>query len=383
MSLSICSNWKLSRPFLIGEPVECPQVPQISYSRFGEAFYKQVYQKRIPVNGSIELTFRCNLRCVHCYCNLPPSDPNAIEREMKTDEVLGILDQIAEAGCLWFLMTGGEPLLRKDTLEILIHAKKKGLITSLFTNGTLVTPAIADHLAEWQPHSVEVTLYGATQKTYERITRVPGSFQRCLRGIELLLDRSVPLALKTMAMTLNQEEIFEIKAFAEERGLKFRFDPMLNARLDGSKTPCDFRLAPEEVVELDLEDEQRSGEWREFCGKFLAPVSSEYLFSCGAGISAFHIDPYGQMSACEMVRFQSFSLRRNRFKQGWDDVIPRILEQKPRGHYPCARCELISLCGQCPGWAWLENGSLERPVEYLCRIAHLRAQAFHTLDARK
>jgi radical SAM protein with 4Fe4S-binding SPASM domain len=363
--------------------MECPQIPQITYSQFGERFYKKVQEKRIPVNGSVELTFRCNLRCVHCYCNLPSSDPNAIEGEMKTDEVLSILDQIAEAGCLWFLITGGEPLLRKDTLEILIHAKKEGLITSLFTNGTLVTPAIADRLAEWQPHSVEITLYGATQKTYERITRVPGSFHRCMRGIELLLDRSVPLALKTMAMTLNQEEIFEIKAFAEERGLKFRFDPMLNARWDGSKTPCDFRLAPEEVVKLDLEDEQRSGEWREFCGKFLAPVSSEYLFACGAGISAFHIDPYGQMSACEMVRFQSFNLRRGRFRQGWDDVIPEILKQKPRGHYPCSRCELISLCGQCPGWAWLENGSLEQPVEYLCRIAHLRAQAFHTPFARK
>jgi radical SAM protein with 4Fe4S-binding SPASM domain len=381
--LGICSSWKGSRPSLIGEPMECPQLPQITYSQFGERFYKQVFEKRIPVNGSVELTFRCNLRCVHCYCNLPPSDPDAIEGEIETGEVLSILDQISEAGCLWFLITGGEPLLRKDTLEILIHAKKKGLITSLFTNGTLVTPTIADRLAEWPPHSVEITLYGATQETYEKITRVPGSFQRCMTGIDLLLERSVPLALKTMAMTLNKEEIFAIKTFAEERGLKFRFDPILNPRLDGSKTPCDFRLSPEEVVELDLQDEQRSREWREFCGRFIAPVSSEYLFTCGAGISAFHVDPYGHMSACEMVRFQSYNLRRGRFREGWDDVIPRILKQKPKGDNRCAGCELISLCGQCPGWAWLENESMEQPVEYLCQIAHLRAQAFHTPLARK
>jgi radical SAM protein with 4Fe4S-binding SPASM domain len=363
--------------------MECPQIPQIAYSQFGERFYKQVYEKRIPVNGSMELTFRCNLRCVHCYCNLPANDSDAMEREMKTDEVLRILDQIAEAGCLWFLITGGEPLLRKDTLEILIHAKKKGLITTLFTNGTLMTPDFADRLAEWQPHSVEISLYGATQETYERITRVPGSFQRCMRGIELLLDRSVPLALKTVAITLNREEIFQIKAFAEERGLKFRFDPMLNARVDGSKTPCDFRLAPEEVVRLDLEDEQRSREWREFCGKFIAPVSSEYLFICGAGISGFHINPYGRMSACEMVRFQSYDLRQGSFRQGWEDVIHEVRKQKPRGQYPCLRCELISLCGQCPGWAWLESGDPERPVEYLCRVAHLRAKAFHTPGGRE
>ena len=356
--------------------MECPQIPEILYTQFGERFYLQVCEKRLPVNGSFELTFRCNLRCVHCYCNVPPNDPHASEGEMKTGEILRILDQISEAGCLWFLMTGGEPLLRQDTLEILIHAKKKGLITSLFTNGTLVTPDFADRLAEWQPHSVEITLYGATQETYERITRVPGSFQRCMRGIELLLERRVPLALKTMAMTLNKEQIPELKAFAEERGLKFRFDPLLNPRLNGSKGPCDFRLSPDEVLRMDLEDEQRSREWRECCAKFIIPPSSEYLFACGAGISTFHIDPYGQMSACEMARFRCYDLRHSSFREGWNDVIPEILKLRPKANYPCSHCELISLCGQCPGWAWLEKGSMEQPVDYLCRIAHLRAAAF-------
>jgi radical SAM protein with 4Fe4S-binding SPASM domain len=204
-----------------------------------------------------------------------------------------------------------------------------------------------------------------------------------MRGIELLLERNVPIALKTMAMTLNKEELPEIKAFAEERGLKFRFDPMLNARLDGSKGPCRYRLPAEEVVKLDLQDEKRSMEWRKFCEKFVTPISSEYLFTCGAGISAFHIDPYGRMSACEMVRFQGYDLRQGTFKEGWEEAIPEILKQKPGSRYPCARCDLIALCGQCPGWAWLEKGSMEQPVEYLCQIAHLRAQAFYTPFARK
>ena len=352
-----------------------PQIPQVSYAQFGQRLYRQVYEKRLPVNGSMELTFRCNLRCVHCYCNLPPKDPSA-EKEMKTDEILRIVDQVSEAGCLWFLITGGEPLLRQDMLEILEHAKKKGLITTLFTNGTLVSRDLADRLAEWQLHSVEITLYGVSQETYERITRVPGSFSRCMKGIELLLERGVPLALKTMAMTINREEILRIKAFAGEKGLKFRFDPLLNPRLDGSKRPCRFRLSPEDVLKMDMEDEHRSREWREFCGKFITPFSSEYLFSCGAGISTFHIDPYGQMSACEMARFRSYDLRNGSFKEAWDNVIPEILKLKPNTDYPCFHCELISLCGQCPGWAWLESGDSERPVEYLCRVAHLRAAAF-------
>jgi len=353
-----------------------PEIPVFDTTHYFELLNQKINAQRIPVEGSFELTFRCNLRCVHCYCNLPPHDENALQKELRTNEVLDVLDQVADAGCLWLLLTGGESLLRKDFPEIYTHAKKKGFIITLFTNGTLVTPWVADFLKAWPPHSVEITLYGATRETYEKITRVPGSYRSCLKGIELLVKRGIPLSLKTMAMTLNQGELHLIKAFAEERGLKFRFDAMLNPRLDGTKGPCEFRLPPERVVQLDLEYEERSHEWKEFCEKFIGPFSSERLFNCGAGISTFHIDPYGIVSPCQMARFQSKGLRAAAFKEVWEEHIPATLKLKPQGDYPCGRCELISLCGQCPGWAWLEEHNPEQPVEYLCRVAHLRAESF-------
>jgi MoaA/NifB/PqqE/SkfB family radical SAM enzyme len=104
--------------------MECPHIPKISYRNFSQQIRDKVVVKRIPLSGDIELTFRCNLRCVHCYCNLPLNDQEAIENELTTEEVFNILDQIAEAGCLWLLITGGEPLLRKDFLEIYTYAKK-------------------------------------------------------------------------------------------------------------------------------------------------------------------------------------------------------------------------------------------------------------------
>ncbi len=357
--------------------MECPHIPNISYAQFGEQLNRQVMEKRLPVNASIELTFRCNLRCAHCYCNLPLNDQDAIKKELKSEEIFHIFDQMAEAGCLWLLLTGGEPLLREDFLEIYTYAKKKGFITTLFTNGTLITPEIADHLAEWPPQSVEITLYGATKETHERVTKISGSYERCKRGIDLLLEREIPLGLKSMVMTLNHDEIFQIKEYAEKLGVKFRYDPLLNPRLDGNKTPCNFRLSPEEVIKLDLADDRRVKEWREFCEKFIGPFQSDNLFDCGAGVSTFHIDPYGQMSPCEMPRFQGYDLRFGSFQEGWHKSIPEFLNLKPTGDYACGRCELISLCGQCPGWAWLENGNPEAPVEYLCQIAHLRAEAFH------
>ena len=356
--------------------MECLHIPEISYAEFGERFYKEATAKRIPITGSFELTFRCNLRCAHCYCNLSANDQDAIEKELSTEEVFNILDQIAEAGCLWLLITGGEPLLRKDFLEIYTYAKKKGFLITLFTNGTLITEEIADYLVQWPPFKVEITLYGVTSETYERVTGISGSFKHCKRGINLLLKRQLPLGLKTIAMTLNKDELWKIKEYAEKLGVKFRFDPILNPRLDGSKTPCDFRLSPKEVVKLDLADEKRVKEWRDFCEKFVGPSQSDNLYICGAGVSSFHIDPYGQMSVCIMSRFRGYDLRCGSFEKGWYKSIPEFLTLKPNGNYKCGQCKLISLCGQCPGWGWLENGNPEISVEYLCQIAHLRAETF-------
>jgi len=356
--------------------MECPHIPSTSYAQFGKELNKRIVEKRIPITGSFELTFRCNLRCVHCYCNLPPNDKKAAEKELTTQEIFDILDQTAEAGCLWLLLTGGEPLLRKDFLEVYAYAKKKGFIISIFTNGTLLTREIADYLAEWPPFLVEITLYGATKETYEKVTGVPGSFLRCLKGIGLLLHRKIHLGLKTMVMTLNRDELWEIKKFAERLDVKFRFDAVLNSRLDGSKVPCSLRLSPEDVVKLDIADEKRVEEWKDFFKKFIGPPQSDGLFVCGAGVSTLHIDPYGQMDVCEMARFKSYDLRHGSFEEGWHQSIPEFLILKPEGNYKCGQCELISLCGQCPGWAWLENGNPELPVEYLCQLAHLRADVF-------
>ena len=356
--------------------MECPPIPKVSYAQFGERLNRRILNERLPISGSIELTFRCNLRCVHCYCNLPSNDPEALETELETEEVYRILDQIAEAGCLWLLITGGEPLLRMDFLDIYTYIKKKGFITTLFTNGTLLTREIADALVEWPPFLVEITLYGSTKETYEQITGCPGSFERCQKGVDLLLERHVPLGLKTMAMTINRQEIYRMKAYAEDLGVSFRFDPLINPRLDGSKSPCRFRLSPEESIKLDLEDEDRVRNWREHLENFLKPLHPERLFVCGAGLSAFHIDPNGRMSVCEMSRFRSYDLRRGSFEKGWSEFIPQVLAMKPDDGYKCSGCDLVTLCAQCPGWAWMENGDPMTIVEHLCQMTHRRAEAF-------
>jgi MoaA/NifB/PqqE/SkfB family radical SAM enzyme len=142
----------------------------ISYGEFSQTFHRQTAREHLPISGSIEITRRCPLTCVHCYNNLSMSDSAASQAELTLAEHCRILDELADAGCLWLLFTGGEIFARRDFLEIYTHAKKKGLLITLFTNGTLITPRVADYLAEWRPFAIEITLYGRTRETYERLT---------------------------------------------------------------------------------------------------------------------------------------------------------------------------------------------------------------------
>jgi MoaA/NifB/PqqE/SkfB family radical SAM enzyme len=186
------------------------------YADWSLGLHERVVGQRAPIDGSIEVTRRCNQTCAHCYNNLPLGDQEARGSELTYGEHCRILDEITEAGCLWLLYTGGEIFARRDFLDIYTYAKEKGLLISLFTNGTLITPEIADHLVQWCPFSIEITLYGRTKETHEQITGIPGSYERCMRGIRLLMERGLPLKLKTVAITLNKHEIWDIKRFVEE-----------------------------------------------------------------------------------------------------------------------------------------------------------------------
>ncbi|MEE9501667.1 MAG: radical SAM protein [Candidatus Aminicenantaceae bacterium] len=350
------------------------------YKDWSLGFHQRVVDQRVPIGGSIEVTRRCPHKCIHCYNNLSMSDREAKHSELTYEEHCRILDEITEAGCLWLLYTGGEIFARQDFLDIYIYAKQKGLLITLFTNGALITPEIADNLAKWRPFSIEITLYGRTRETYEKITGIPGSYERCMQGIHLLKERGLPITLKTVVLTLNKHEIWEIKRFVEEDlDLEFRFDAMINPRIDCSLTPLDVRLTPQEVVELDVRNPKRAEEWKKFTeqqnGCAQPPEHKDELYTCGAGVAGFAIDPSGRLSVCEFVREHVWDLRSGSFRQGWENFFPKVRCKKITRRTKCITCSIKAMCGMCPANGKLENGNPEEPVDFLCHVAHLRAYA--------
>jgi len=351
-----------------------------SYADFSRVVHDEVNPHRIPVNGTIELTNRCPLECAHCYNNLPMSDAGARRRELTTEEHKRVLDELAELGCLWLLFTGGEIFARADFADIYLHARTKGFLITLFTNATLITERVADFLAEHPPFTIEVTLYGRTKATYESLTGIPGSFEKCMRGIQLLLERGLPLKLKTVALTINKHELKAMKAFAAELGVEFKFDPMINPRIDCSHSPLAVRLSPADVVSLDLEDPERVSEWRRLAADCAPPLppdgEARMLYECGGGVNSFAIDPYGDLSICVLSHVDRYNVRDGSVQEGWDQFLLGIRKKKTTRVTKCTRCALKSLCGSCAANGELENGDAEAPVDFLCRTAHLRAEVF-------
>ncbi len=353
---------------------------QLTYGAFSADLHQKQAGQRAPTQVSIEVTRRCPLECQHCYNNLPMGDQDARSREMTTEEHFRMLDELVEMGCFWLLYTGGEIFARKDFLEIYTYAKKKGFLITLFTNGILINEKIADYLAEWPPFAIEITLYGRTRETYEALTMIPGSYDRCLRGINLLRERGLPLKLKTVATSINKHEISAMRQFAEEElGVEFKFDGQINPRIDCSQSPLAVRLTPEEVVALDMHSAKQAGEYRSLAEYGLESPPNlaqiDTVYSCGGGMNSFAVNPYGEMSICISSQQDVFDVRQEGLARAWAHSLCDVRARKRTRVTKCIECRIQSLCGMCPANGELENGDRESPVDFLCHVAHLRAAA--------
>lgn len=356
--------------------MDCIHLPTLDL----EEFAQRLRRRPAPLTGGMEVTHRCNLRCVHCYCRQEAGSQSARASEMSFETFCSIIDQAADMGVFRLLLTGGEPLLRSDLLDIYDYVKSRGILPILFTNGTLVTSRIADHLAEYPPLFVEVSLYGRTKETYESITGIAGSYEACMRGIHELVNRGIKVFLKTPVMLQNRHELDSLAEFAKSIGTDFRFDVVLTPRLEHMEDrfrPLDYALPLQDRVELEMADEERLRAWLSFSERLGTMPRQDTVYTCGAGLFAFFIDARGRMTMCVMSRYPSYDLKEGTFEEGWD-LLRRTRQEVTTDQtaLECLACDLRAFCQQCPAQAQLEYGeeAVSRRVERLCELAHMRAE---------
>jgi radical SAM protein with 4Fe4S-binding SPASM domain len=351
--------------------------------------WENMGHKRIPISFGLELTARCNHNCRHCYINLPAGEKAAKGRELSFEEIKELVDEAVSLGALWCLITGGEPLLRGDFLDIYLYLKKKGLLISLFTNASLITKDHVELFKAYPPRNIEVCVYGATRKTYEGVTRTQGSYASFLRGLEHLLKNRIPVRLKTMALRTNFHEMEQIGRFCRERTCDyFRFDPFLHLRLDGEPKRNDEiraeRLSPSQIESLEHRDKERFDALKRDCGQLINPAFGEapcrHVFTCGAGLRSFFLTYEGRFRLCPSLSHPdcTYDVKQGNLTDAWQHfvgLVRKTTSERDDFLIRCGSCPLINLCMWCPAYAYLETGSLDTPVAYFCEVAHARAKA--------
>jgi len=177
----------------------------------------------------LDLTYRCNERCVHCYLD---HDDHG---EMTTAEILRVLDEAAQAGTFFLTLSGGEIFMRRDFFEILAHARKRMFAVKLKTNAVMVTRAKAERIRRLGVESVQVSLYSHRPEVHDGITKLPGSFARTLAGVRRLREQGVKVGFANVLMKGNEDDYAEVRALARSMGVGFSVDPMITPMMDGGR----------------------------------------------------------------------------------------------------------------------------------------------------
>ncbi|MEN6561034.1 MAG: radical SAM protein [Acidobacteriota bacterium] len=352
--------------------------PARDYGSLVRALLRRAAADRQPAHGTFELTARCNLDCRMCYVRRPPGGAGReADADIPGQAWLELARQAVDAGMVFLLVTGGEALARRDFFGIYEPLTRLGLVLALYTNGTLITRDVAARLAQAPPSRIEITLYGATAPTAEAVTGVPGSHAACLKGIEALLERGLPLGLKTTLTRRNAGELEEMRRTARNWGVPFSASWLLSRRPDGAPSAADdCRLPAEEGVGLEAADRASADEWIELALKGAA-APAHGNFYCRAGRAAFVVDAAGRMNACSLLPRPAARPLEIGFRAAWRSVCA-FVDAAPPASPVCGDCEARAFCGRCPAWSLLETGTLTEPVPYLCGIARARRERFGT-----
>jgi radical SAM protein with 4Fe4S-binding SPASM domain len=331
-------------------------------------------EKGIPLAVHLDLTYRCNERCVHCYLD---HDDHG---EMSTAEILRVLDEVAQAGTFFLTLSGGEIFMRRDLFEIIAHARKRMFAVKLKSNAVMVTRAKAARLARLGVAEVQVSVYSHRAEAHDAITKLPGSLKRTLEGVKRLREQGIKVTFANVLMKGNEDDYREVRSLARELGAGFTIDPMITPMMDGSR----------DVLALNIDASELAAVYRDESLTREAPAAvheddAKDMLPCSAGHTLAYISPYGEVFPCVQFPYSCGNVRQQRFIDIWKDSpqLADVRSVRLADVQGCSTCVHGGSCSRCPGLAYVE-GNLRGPSTQDCERSYaVTGVASENLKRRK
>lgn len=367
-------SWE--KNFELGSQADSIEREQFLCPPFGKGesaedkFFNRCSEGHILGVLNCELTYVCSQRCVHCYN--PHHRPDA---EMETELWCHIIDQAANLGVLRMVLSGGECTCRTDFWEILNYARYRNMAVTVQSNGLYFdSEEKMERLAAMFPRSYEVSVYGATPETHDKITTIKGSWERTIKSLKLAKKYNIPIAIKSPVMTLNYHEIEQVGALAKSLGAGQQMDICITAQNDGGRNPLKLRVEDPKNLTSLIENENLPL----YLG--MEKLSRQQVIKrpldgalCGAGSNSLCISPSGDVNACGSLIHPLGNLKVDKLKDIWEgNRLKNFRDLKLRDKEHCAACELNGYCSMCPGLSLSESGSIFLPGKFDCLCAEVR-----------
>jgi len=332
-----------------------------------EEMNQKATQLGVPLSAHLDITWRCNERCVHCYLDHDGKD------EMTTAEIKDAIRQLSECGTFFLSISGGEPLLRRDCFEILEYARALRMNVKLKTNAVMIGAREAARIKQLGIEQVQISLYSHRAETHDAITKLPGSWRRTIDAIGRLKANHVKVSLTNVLMMHNSGHAKAVKQLANELGVGFVVDPTITPKLNGDWSITRLGISTKELEEI-FHTEEFVGDVGEFC----APVSSvdDGLldgYSCSAGHTLAYISPSAEVFPCVQFPMPCGSLRQQSFREIWrhSEALGELRSVHVRDLPTCSHCTHAGYCSRCPGLAYME-GDFRGPSSRDCEKSYVR-----------
>ena len=364
--------------------IQIPVEPPVT-----EYLFRKATRQKIPLGGTFELTPVCNMDCRMCYVKMSRQQQEAIRPLMTAGEWLRLAEEAKNQGMLYLLLTGGEPFSRSDFREIMTGLHDMGLVLTINSNGTLITEKTMEWLVQVPQVRINITLYGASDATYERLCGNSRGFTQVTKAIRMLRDAGIAVKINCSLTPYNADDLEKIIDFSRREELvvqatAYMFPPV---RRDAAKVGQNDRFTPKEAAYYAAKIEKLLGGSEQFLKRAetldfgsipsdddMCPDAEGDGILCRAGKSNFWVTWDGKMLPCGMLPDEGVDLSITGFADAWKQITENV--SAIRLPAKCRSCSLKERCRVCAAMAVTESGRYDQVPEYRCRMAQEYQNAF-------